>query len=148
MIWVLVCNNKYRDHHNFGSFYRAQSNNLETVSIVSNWVSTGLIEYCLFLLKYNKENSTTHVSVQNVKIKCKEYFFFHIISHVGLSECSHATWCTSFMIAQSLNSLSRRENGHHFPDDIFKWILLNENVWILIGISLQFVPRCVINNIP
>ena len=27
-----------------------------------------------------------------------------------------------------------RENGCHFPDDIFKWIFLNENVWISIEI--------------
>ena len=35
-----------------------------------------------------------------------------------------------------------------FPDDIFKWIFLNENVWISINISLNFVPRGPINNIP
>ena len=32
-------------------------------------------------------------------------------------------------------------NGHHFPDDIFKCIFLNENVFIAIKISLKFVPR-------
>ena len=32
-----------------------------------------------------------------------------------------------------------RQNGCHFPDDIFKCILLNENVWTWIKISLQFV---------
>ena len=31
---------------------------------------------------------------------------------------------------------------------IFKWIFLNENVWISINISLKFVPRGPINNIP
>ena len=36
----------------------------------------------------------------------------------------------------------------HFADDIFKWIFLNENVWISIDISLKFVPRGPINNIP
>ena len=35
-----------------------------------------------------------------------------------------------------------------FPDDILKWIFLNENVWILIEISLKFVPRGPIYNIP
>ena len=46
------------------------------------------------------------------------------------------------------NTLRPRQNGRHFPDDIFKWIFLNENVWISINISLKFVPRCPINNIP
>ena len=35
-----------------------------------------------------------------------------------------------------------------FADDIFKCIFLNENVWISIKISLKFVPKGPINNIP
>ena len=46
-----------------------------------------------------------------------------------------------------VNTLRSRQNGRHFPD-IFKWIFLNENVWISINISLKFVPRGPINNIP
>ena len=40
-----------------------------------------------------------------------------------------------------------RQNGRHFPDDVFKWIFLNENVLILIKISLKFVSKGLINNI-
>ena len=47
-----------------------------------------------------------------------------------------------------LNTLRPRQNGRHFPDDIFKWISLNENVWISIKISLKCVPRCQVSNIP
>ena len=47
-----------------------------------------------------------------------------------------------------VNTLRPRQNGHHFADDIFKCIFLNENVWILIKISLKFVPKGPINNIP
>ena len=46
------------------------------------------------------------------------------------------------------NALRARQNGRHFSDDIFKWIFLKENVWISINISLKFVPRGPINNIP
>ena len=46
------------------------------------------------------------------------------------------------------NTLRPRQNGHHFPDDIFKYIFLNENVFISIKISLKFVPQCPIYNIP
>ena len=45
-------------------------------------------------------------------------------------------------------TLSPRENGRHFADDIFKSIFLNENFWIRIEISLKFVPKGPINNIP
>ena len=41
----------------------------------------------------------------------------------------------------SVNTLRQRQNGRHFPDDIFKYIFLNKNVSILIKISLNFVPR-------
>ena len=48
-----------------------------------------------------------------------------------------------------LNTLMPRQNGRHFSDNILKCIFLNENVWILIEISLKFVPnRGPINNIP
>ena len=41
-----------------------------------------------------------------------------------------------------------RQNGRHFPADIFKCIFLNENVKILIKISLKFVPKGQISYIP
>ena len=34
-----------------------------------------------------------------------------------------------------------------YADDIFNWIFLNEKVWILIKISLNFVPKGPIDNI-
>ena len=46
------------------------------------------------------------------------------------------------------NTLRPRQNDRHFPDDIFKCIFLNENVKISIKISLKFVPKGPINNIP
>ena len=48
----------------------------------------------------------------------------------------------------SFNTLKPRQNGRHFADDIFKCIFLNENAWILIKISLKFVHKGSINNIP
>ena len=47
-----------------------------------------------------------------------------------------------------VNTLRPGQNGRHFTDDIFKCIFLNENVWIPIKISLKFVPKSPINNIP
>ena len=48
----------------------------------------------------------------------------------------------------SINTLRQRQNGRHLPDNIFKCIFLNENVWISLEISLKFVPKVPINNIP
>ena len=49
--------------------------------------------------------------------------------------------------SQWVNTLRLGQNGHHLPDDIFKCIFLKENVWILIKISLNFVPKGPTNNI-
>ena len=49
---------------------------------------------------------------------------------------------------QYINTLRPRQNGRHFSDDIFKCIFLNQNAWISLKISLKFVPRVRINNIP
>ena len=46
------------------------------------------------------------------------------------------------------NTLRPRQNCRHFANDIFKWIFLNENVFILHKISMKFLPKIRINNIP
>ena len=48
----------------------------------------------------------------------------------------------------SFNTLRPRQNERPFPDDIFKCIFENENVGIVLKISLTFVPKAPINNIP
>ena len=49
---------------------------------------------------------------------------------------------------QLVSTLRLRQNGRHYPDDIFKCIFLNENIRISIKISLRFVPKGPINKIP
>ena len=51
-------------------------------------------------------------------------------------------------VSNWLNTLRPRQNGRHFADDIFKCIFLNENAIISTKISLNFVPKSPINNIP
>ena len=53
-------------------------------------------------------------------------------------------------IIDVINTLRPRQNGRHFADDTFKRIFSNENVRISISlkISLKFVPKGPINNIP
>ena len=43
-------------------------------------------------------------------------------------------------------SLRPRQNGWHFPGDIFKCILFNENVWVLNKISLKFANKGLLDN--
>ena len=48
----------------------------------------------------------------------------------------------------TVNTLMLRRNGQHFAADIFKHIFFHENVLISIKISLNFVPRYPVYNIP
>ena len=50
------------------------------------------------------------------------------------------------IFSNDFNTLSPRQNGRHFPDDIFKSIFLIENVCISVKISSKFVPKGQINN--
>ena len=59
-----------------------------------------------------------------------------LIYEIGLQQC----WL--------INTLRPRQNGHHFADDTFKSIFVNENVRISIKFSLEFVLKGPINNIP
>ena len=52
------------------------------------------------------------------------------------------------LVEYKRKTLRPRQNGCHFPDDILKWTFVNENIWILINISLKFVLMGPINNIP
>ena len=69
--------------------------------------------------------------------KCNTFLIFSFPFKLELP----TTWCQSF------NTLRPRQNGRHF-EDILKCIFLNENVWISIKISLKFVHKSPINNIP
>ena len=61
----------------------------------------------------------------------------------------HWVWhWVSEMALPGFNTLRPRQNGRHFAYVIFKCIFVNENVWILIEISLKPVPKAPINNIP
>ena len=49
---------------------------------------------------------------------------------------------------QWLNTLRMRQNGRHLADNTFKHIFLKENVRISLKISLKFVPKSPVDNIP
>ena len=74
---------------------------------------------------------------------CHSHAFFWFKVHCGAFEVNgdDLRWCAVW-----LTTLRPRQDGRHFPDDIFKHIFFNENVRISIQISLKFVPEGPINN--
>ena len=56
--------------------------------------------------------------------------------------------CPSKLVWIALTHLPLEQNGSHFAGDVFKYIFVNEKFYISINISLKFVPKGPINNIP
>ena len=50
------------------------------------------------------------------------------------------------IVSQSFNSSPPGQNGRHFTDNIFNYIFMNENIIILMQISLKFAPMGPIDN--
>ena len=66
-----------------------------------------------------------------------------------LANRTHGTWemIQPFIKPLIVNILRPRQNGRHFPDDIFEWFFFNENFWISIKISPKFAPKGPTDNI-
>ena len=102
---------------------------------------------------------------QSTDLDCLEYSsfstwsvnIFNFLQHCECQVWSKVYLCQCCTIIPSyntgpwtplVNTLRPRQNGRHFTDDTFKRISLNENITISIKISLKFVPKGPINNIP
>ena len=105
-----------------------------------------------FLDKVWKMQKTFRLSLQCRVHHC--YIMIHIIIGTDCIPilsciCLHVDGLTFFYFSHChVNTLRPRPNGRHFPADSFKCIFLNENAWFAIKISLKFVPKGSINNIP
>ena len=60
--------------------------------------------------------------------------------------CVQFTFSWVYGVVQRTKSSPPEQNGHHFADDIFKCIFMNEKFCISIRISLKFVPEGPIDN--
>ena len=89
-----------------------------------------------------------------MKTHLQYVFYFGPICWSWQSQVFHRSaslalvWLTVLRSEWGVNTLRPRQDGRHFADDIFKCIFVNENLWIPIKISLKFVPKGPINNIP
>ena len=81
--------------------------------------------------------------MQDRLLKCKDYKIWF--------DSNRAPWSLQWMVHTTLITLTQwgcDKICHCFPNDIFKCIFLNGNVWISIKISMKFVRHGPINNIP
>ena len=83
-----------------------------------------------------------------MRVELWKAIIYHYSPHVSVffgGIFQQLVWCCCRW--RVLNTLRPRQNGRHFPDDIFKCIFFNANIWISLKISLKFVPEFCINNI-
>ena len=71
-------------------------------------------------------------------------FKVQVLTQPALSKCDLLTFSNGTTL--NINTLRPRQNGSHFPDDIFECIFLNEDTWISNEISLKYVPWGLIDN--
>ena len=106
-----------------------------------------ILNWCWVLSMYSLE-----VTFFIIMVCCDMYWvgilLLHLqdISNSKVKECSITLPDVSY--PDRFNTLRPRQNWHHFADDMFKCIVLNENVWMPIEISLKFVAKGIINNNP
>ena len=100
-------------------------------------------KYCFHNVKGHKDKKDKQSMVYLLINHLQNYIF--VSPHQEVPPDHSGNHIDSF---RKLNSLRPRLIRRHFADDIFKSIFFNENVWISIKLSLKFVPKGLINNIP
>ena len=148
---TLNCVSKCSKRVGIGSPTRFLDNGLSLV-----WHRAIIYKDCWSIVNYNLRNTFQWNLDLNLIISIQEPpFWKHPVQHIGHLIATSVCYISStqvliyilLMVVALVNTLSPRQNGRHFPDDVYKWIFLNESVWISIKMSLKFVPGGPINNI-
>ena len=109
--------------------------------------------FCIFGSKLNEIEKEWSYNDNYQSFKCQSHAHTH---KVGLSyhcscRCPVTIWCQAMSSHRAhyvVNTLRPRQNGRHFIDGIFKCIFRDEKILISTNISLNFVSKRQINNIP
>ena len=97
---------------------------------------------------YHSVQIVTCLSRSNLSFRSSCYLFTMLFKCLWLLICYIywsiiQWWYSGFVLIIHLTHW-----GRYFLYNIFKCIFLNENVWFFIKISLKFVPKGPVNNIP
>ena len=106
------------------------------------------LHFCIMSLKIILLKLLQHLPGTNELNEYRIWLKFHSKTCPCPQQIIFLSHGTVLFVQVLYNTLRPRQDGRHFPDDIFKCIFLNEDVWILITISLNFVSKGPINNIP
>ena len=93
----------------------------------------------IFKYSYGKQARPLHYETPSLFVSLLQISFYQFAFYHW---CFIIQWC--LFAKNSFITFRPRQNGRHFADAIF----LNENAWIALKISLKFVSKVRINNIP
>ena len=105
---------------------------------VSNKFWKNLIVNVLSLVSFQNLYNQIANSIMNVRTALLD----HLTNVLFLGVANRSYWINS------ISTLGSRKNGCHFPDNISTCIFLNGGICISLKISLKFVPKFRVNNIP
>ena len=105
--------------------------------LIVSWYNSFLTQEKRFSLLYSSRISSTvkqYVTENADNTKAKFCSRKHSIGFLVDMNCSLVISCT-------VDLRPPGQNGRHFADDVFVWIFVNEQFYILIKILLKFVPN-------
>ena len=106
----------------------------------------------LILLKIKTSPTIIHQYWQPFNKESANYLISKLLKNSISWEYLPISFQNNFQLEYEIHISSRttlgpRQDGRHFPDNIFKCAFLNENVWISIKNSRKCVPKGAIDNI-
>ena len=114
-----------------------------TLSEMGPWTRLKWIEYVNDMTIKNNDSSFHNTAHLYTFLTLR---FSNVNHHYFLSSTTKQS--IDYMVDWPVNTLRLRQKGCHFADSTFKCIFLNENHCILILISLRFVSKGPINDMP
>ena len=94
-------------------------------------------------------------TMKTIDYRPRDYILPYIITQLlnNLAQLVTNLWLRPGLVKchwsiNMINTLRPRQNEHHFADDIFKFIFLNEKVRISLKIHKRFVPKDPFNDNP
>ena len=148
---LYICLVTYLNHESYQMIFpQVNFNDPYAINVEMNYIAFG-VQMFIILWKWAAMNSK-HRSNET-----KKFITVNFITFLPENLRKQHLWLPCLFVCYSMskqtisadiNSLRPRRNGHFNADDIFKCIFLKENVWNPTKISLKFVPKGPINNIP
>ena len=112
-----------------------------------NWFKN--LESSLWIpLMFKSRSCPCELIISSIQAGCRRILHAALLTVSMRLYPSTRSICKPIYRSRDVDSSPLGLNGRHFPDDIFKCIFETEKICILIRISLKFVPKGPINNIP